>query len=113
MKLPQRTHPKYCKLNFKEKPYCEFYIGLCTETNGYCKKCNRSYILNEDNNVWEFKKYDMLKASESYGGRRNYGFFLPDKNWANKVLEDADMWNDYVIEYAKNILKDEDLDSIQ
>lgn len=110
MKLPQRTHPKYCKLNFKEKPYCEFYTGLCTETNGYCKKCNRDYILNEDN-VWEVKKYDMLKAWESYGGVK--GFSLPDKNWANKVLENADMWEDDVIECAKNILKDEDLDAIQ
>ena len=53
----------------------------------------------------------MLKAWESYGGVK--GFSLPDKNWANKVLENADMWEDDVIECAKNILKDEDLDAIQ
>jgi len=53
----------------------------------------------------------MLKAWESYGGVK--GFSMPDKKWANKVLEDADMWNDEVIECAKNILKEETLDPIQ
>ncbi len=107
MKLPQRTNPKYCGLNFKEKPWCEFHTGLLDETYGFCKKCKRDYNLNEDN-IWVVKKYDMLKASETYGGVN--GFSMPNKTWANKVLEDADMWKDDVIEYAKNILK---VDAIQ
>ena len=117
MKLPQRPKPDFCELNFKEKPYCEFHTGLLDETYGFCKKCKREYVLenakfgeNQYNileGTWVVKKYDMDKARDSYGGRKDYGFFIPDAKWANGVLEDSDMWEYVVIEFAQNILKEE------
>ena len=117
MKFPQRANPKDCELNFKEKPYCEFHTGLLDETYGFCKKCKREYVLenakfgeNQYNileGTWVVKKYDMDKARDSYGGRKDYGFFIPDAKWANGVLEDSDMWEYVVIEFAQNILKEE------
>ena len=117
MKLPQRPKPDFCELNFKEKPYCEFHTGLLDETYGFCKKCKRDYVLENAKfgetrydileGTWVVKKYDMDKARDSYGGRKDYGFFIPDAKWANGVLEDSDMWEYVVIEFAQNILKEE------
>lgn len=117
MKFPQRANPKDCELNFKEKPYCEFHTGLLDETYGFCKKCKREYVLenakfgeNQYNileGTWVVKKYSMDKARDSYGGRKDCGFFIPDAKWANGVLEDSDMWEYDVIKFAQNILKEE------
>jgi hypothetical protein len=116
MKLPQRTKPDFCELNFKDKPWCEFMTGCLDKTYGFCKKCKREYVLENAKfgetcydileGTWVVKKYDMLKAFESYGGVK--ALSMPDAKWANSVLEDSDMWEEDVIELAKNILKEED-----
>jgi hypothetical protein len=56
----------------------------------------------------------MDKAKGTYGARKDLSngifapVFMPDAKWANSVLEDSDMWKDDVIEFAKNILKEEE-----
>jgi hypothetical protein len=75
---------------------------------GFCKKCKRDYVLEnakfeEDRydileGTWTVKKYDLEKAADCYGGTLGV-------KWANSVLEDSDMWQDPVIEFAQNILK--------
>jgi hypothetical protein len=118
MKFPQRPKPDSCELNFKDKPWCEFNTNsVINPTNGWCKKCKRDYVLENAKfgetcydileGTWVVKKYGMYEARESYGGRKDYGFFMPDAKWANGVLEDSDMWQEDVIEFAKNILKEE------
>ena len=123
MKFPQRANPKDCELNFKEKPYCEFHTGLLDETYGFCKKCKREYVLenakfgeNQYNileGTWVVKKYGMDKAKGMYGASKDLSngifmpVFMPDAKWANGVLEDSDMWEYVVIEFAQNILKEE------
>jgi hypothetical protein len=112
----KRTKPDSCELNFKDKPRCEFTLGLQDETYGFCKKCKRDYVLENAKfgetrydiieGTWVVKKYDMFKAWESYGGVKP--FSMPDVKWANGVLEDSDMWQEDVIEFAKNILKEEE-----
>ena len=106
-----RPKPDTCELNFKDKPWCGFTLGLQDKTYGFCKKCKRDYVLENAKfgenrydileGTWIVKKYDMFKAHDYYGGN---GFSV---KWANSVLEDSDMWEDSVIEYAQNILKEE------
>jgi hypothetical protein len=118
----QRTKPDSCELNFKDKPWCEFHTNsVINPTNGWCKKCKRDYVLENAKfgetcydileGTWVVKKYNMYKAWKSYGGLKDNGVwssFMPDAKWANGVLEDSDMWEDDVIEFAKNILKEEE-----
>jgi hypothetical protein len=115
----QRPKPDSCELNFKDNPWCGFDTNsVINPTHGWCKKCKRDYVLENAKfgetrydiieGTWVVKKYGIDKAVESYGGRKDYGFFLPDAKWANSVLEDSDMWKDDVIEFAKNILKEEE-----
>lgn len=121
MKLAQRPKPDFCELNFKDKPWCGFMNSVINPTHGWCNKCKREYVLENAKfgenqyeileGTWVVKKYDIDKAKESYGGRKEYGFFMPDVKWANKVLEDSDMWQDDVIEFAKNILEEESSDT--
>jgi hypothetical protein len=120
----QRQKPDFCELNFKDKPWCEFNTNsVINPTNGWCKKCKRDYVLENAKfgetcydileGTWVVKKYDMNKAKGTYGARKDLSngifapVFMPDAKWANSVLEDSDMWEDDVIEFAKNILKEE------
>ena len=117
----QRPKPDFCELNFKDKPWCEFHTNsVINPTNGWCKKCKRDYVLENAKfgetcydileGTWVVKKYGMDKARVSYGGTKNDGFFnvfTPDAKWVNGVLEDSDMWEHDVIEFAQNILKEE------
>lgn len=108
----QRVKPDSCKLNFKEKPWCEFMTSAINQTYGWCNKCKREYVLENAKfgenqyeileGTWVIKKYDMFKAIDSY---EYSGFFKADLKWANHILKDREIWDDSVIEYAENIIK--------
>jgi hypothetical protein len=115
--IKQRTKPDSCELNFKDKPWCGFDTNsVINPTSGWCKKCKRDYVLENAKfgetcydileGTWVIKKYGMYEAWKSYGGVKP--LTMPDAKWANSVLEDSDMWKDDVIEFAKNILKEEE-----
>jgi hypothetical protein len=111
-----RPKPDTCDFNFKDKPWCEFSLVLSDKTYGFCKKCKRDYVLENAKfgkdrydileGTWTVIKYDLEKALDCYGGTLGV-------KWANSVLEDSDMWQDSVIEFAQNILKGNPPETIQ